>query len=237
MHVATSLRNWLPSVLQAVDPWMSKLDIASGQRWQPELTDKLADCAFGIICVTRSNQGQAWLNFEAGALSKAISGKTSVCPYLYKLEVNELEGPLSQFQARKADKEGTRQLVSSINERLEVKLSDQRVAEAFDNWWPKLEEAIASFRSAALPPIKRRSEQDLLLEILENTRAIRRSFAQPSDAQRPFKLPPRSPEVKNSLDWSPGDYEALNALGRSAYPKRDIPDLLADFDHLSEEAK
>ena len=69
-HVAQSLKGWLPSVIQAVKPWMSESDIESGQQWRAQLSKHLTECKFGIICVTAENQAKPWLNFEAGALSR-----------------------------------------------------------------------------------------------------------------------------------------------------------------------
>ena len=80
-HIAESLRNWIPKVLQAVKPWMSDQDISMGARWSPEITKKLEDSKVGVICLTPENQHNPWLMFEAGALSKTVD-HTYVCPYL-----------------------------------------------------------------------------------------------------------------------------------------------------------
>lgn len=144
-HIAQALRDWLPDVLQAVKPWMSDTDIKSGQKWQPELSKQLDECKFGIVCVTPENQAKPWLNFEAGALSKALGSTTFVCPYLYEMGPEGLTGPLSQFQSRKADKEGTRQLVFNINGRLDEndKRSQAHVEKAFERWWEELEKSLS----------------------------------------------------------------------------------------------
>jgi hypothetical protein len=204
-HIAQALRDWLPDVLQAVKPWMSDTDIESGQKWQPELSKQLDECKFGIVCVTPENQAKPWLNFEAGALSKALGSVTFVCPYLYEMEPEGLTGPLSQFQSRKADKEDTRQLVYNINGRLDEndKLSQAQVEKAFGRWWEELKKNLTNcpseqVSSPAIGPL------DLIPEILENTRALRRELVpklgmfEQADVDWGFASPPMS--ARNLLE-------------------------------------
>ena len=44
-----------------------------------------------------------------------IIDKTRVCPYLMGLEPTEVTGPLAQLQAVKAEKDGTKKLLQTIN--------------------------------------------------------------------------------------------------------------------------
>lgn len=104
-ELAFALRDWLPSVIQAVEPWLSSEDIPMGQRWAAEISERLQETDIGIICLTPENIDAEWLNFEARALSKFA--KSFVCPYALNLSPSDLKGPLSQFQVAMADREGT----------------------------------------------------------------------------------------------------------------------------------
>src|SRR6266404_1604418 len=81
-QLAQQLRNWLPNVLQAVEVWMSDVDIEAGARGIHEIFTQLERASFGVICLTPENLNAPWLLFEAGAISKKMTDKAHVCPYL-----------------------------------------------------------------------------------------------------------------------------------------------------------
>ena len=113
-HIARALQTWLRRVIQHLDPWMSELNIGAGQRWVNELWKGLEDSRFGIVCLTAENLQAPWMHFETGALAKAVEQR--VCPYLYEIEPANVQWPLAQFQMKKTDKTGTRELLQSIND-------------------------------------------------------------------------------------------------------------------------
>jgi hypothetical protein len=63
-----ALREWLPDVLHAVEPWVSTEDIAKEQLWLPAVTAALQESKFGICCLTPANVRSPWLAFKAGAM-------------------------------------------------------------------------------------------------------------------------------------------------------------------------
>lgn len=149
-HVARTLRKWIPFVLQSVDPWMSDQEIEPGTRWANELARTLDAINFGIICLTPETIDTPWVLFEAGALSKALSDSI-VCPYLIDLEPGQLKGPLNQFNAVLADKDGTLGLLRAMNRtnRKRQRLPEQILEETFEQWWPKID---ADLKQTPDPP-------------------------------------------------------------------------------------
>ena len=113
-----SIRNWLPNVIQSVEPYFTPSDVDKGTRWLSELTEVLNDSKVGILCVTRDNIDSDWLLFEAGVLSKQLK-QTHVCPVLFGIKPTDLAGPLKQFQATKFEKGDFRKLIGVINDCLE----------------------------------------------------------------------------------------------------------------------
>jgi len=125
---ASIFRNWLNSVIQSLEPFLSSEDIRKGSRWLTDILRELNDTSIGIIFIVPGNHNSPWLNFEAGAISKAVDS-ACVIPLLIGVERSELEGgPLSQFQSALFSKEEVYKILESINEKLEKgKLTDKRV--------------------------------------------------------------------------------------------------------------
>ena len=89
--VALIFRDWLPTVIQAIEPFVSSEDIEKGARWNTDIAQELKESSFGLICVTKENLSAPWLNFEAGALSKTIDN-TYVAPLLFDVKPSDLKG-------------------------------------------------------------------------------------------------------------------------------------------------
>jgi hypothetical protein len=145
LMVAQALYDWLPQVINQVEPWMSASSLESGKPSIAQITEALETVNFGIICVTPENQRETWLNFEAGALAKAVkSASASAIPLLVGFRsFGELDAPLSNYQAQMSTKADLRKIVHSLNEALGT--SARPVAHldrAFEMWWPELEEKL-----------------------------------------------------------------------------------------------
>lgn len=172
--IANALREWLPNVIQALEPWMSATDIEKGARWSSDIATQLEETSVGIICLTSDNLEAPWIHFEAGALSKTLE-KSFVCPYLFDLEPTDLKGPLVQFQAAKANKQDTRKLLHTINRAQgERALAEDKINKAFDVWWDELEKRLKVIPSKQEKQRPKRAEREILEEILELVRAQRR---------------------------------------------------------------
>jgi hypothetical protein len=166
--VAEALRDWLPSVVQQVEPFMSDQDIDAGARWQQRISEELEGARFGILCVTRENQEAPWLNFEAGAIAKEVD-TSRVVPLAIDLTPADVVPPLGLFQAKPLSRNGLLGIVESINAQCERPLAN--ITEACDVWWPKLEPALAEAQQATESrPV--RSQRDLIEEILTTVRGL-----------------------------------------------------------------
>ena len=186
---ATALKSWLPYIFTDANVFVSSEDIRKGKRWLPEISKQLSTTNFGIVCLTRDNLESPWLLFEAGALSKLKSAQ--VCSLLFgDLRNADVEGPLSNFQSTIFNKSDFLKLIQSINSKLgKGRLEDQRLKTMFEKWWPDLENAIADSSKHAEKSVKpKRSQEELLSEVLEITRAIARNLKESSNIDEYQKL-------------------------------------------------
>ncbi|MEW6645986.1 MAG: TIR domain-containing protein [Pseudomonadota bacterium] len=140
--VAKALRDWLPSVIQSIIPYVSSEDIDKGARWSSDIADELDESSFGVLCVTPDNIDAPWLNFEAGALGKSVD-KSRVCPFLFRIKRSDVTGPILQFQSTIHEKEDVYKLIKSINEACgDHGIEEFRLERTFEVWWPKLDEEL-----------------------------------------------------------------------------------------------
>jgi hypothetical protein len=185
---AVALQEFLGVVLQQVQPWVSASDIDAGARWSAEIAAALSASKVGILCVTPENQHEPWLQFEAGALAKTLEG-TFVCPYLIGMKKSDLaKSPLTQFQAKEANREDTWSLLQTINRALkEQAVGDDPLRRLFDAFWPELERKLAALPPVHSPP--KRSADDMTAEILELVRGLSRQRPATSDGFVPIPTP------------------------------------------------
>jgi len=170
-EMANSLREWLPMVLQYVDPFVSDKDISAGDRWAQKIAGELESANFGIICITPENLTSEWILFESGALSKSmLEGK--VIPLLFGLELSDLSGPLSQFQAQKVEETGIMEVVKAINGVAETKADEKIIDRAVPSLWPQLESALGDIPDIAPTEKHKRPAHEILEEIVTDVRGI-----------------------------------------------------------------
>jgi hypothetical protein len=169
--VAAALREFLPLVLHYAEPWFSEKDIAAGQRWAVELGTALEGTSYGIVVVTSEALNAPWVLFEAGALAKAVS-TTALIPYLVDLEPRAVSGPLAQFQAKKADRQSTLEVVQAINQLASAAVSPDRLVTLFAAFWPSLENALGNLPPQTSASAPTRTDSDLLEELLDRIRGL-----------------------------------------------------------------
>lgn len=193
--VAEALRDWLPNVIQSVEPWLSSEDIPLGARWHDEISKRLQGSSVGIVCLTRENLNAAWLQFEAGALSRL---ETLVCPYLLDVSPSEITGPLAHFQCAQANRDGTFRLLQTLNSHSgKEALSERVLCRAFDLHWPTLQSKLDDIRRFSPPPLTKRSPDEMLEEILALLRQVlaERAASPVKPSSTPVTEPPAKPRV------------------------------------------
>lgn len=183
-EIALVFRDWLPSVIQSITPYVSSEDIEKGARWSSDISNELQASSYGILCVTRENINAPWINFEAGALSKAVD-TSRVSPFLLGLKRTEISGPLVQFQSTIYERDDLKKLVFTLNSiDTSNQLTPQRLEDIFDVWWPRLEgqlDPLQAQTEIANPTEETpaRNPNEILEEILELTRSQQKILLNP----------------------------------------------------------
>jgi len=173
-EVANLLSEWLCCVIQAARPWISTRDLDRGSLWFGEINDQLKDTTVGIICLTQENKARPWILFEAGALAKGLS-TSRVCTLLIDLDPKDIEDLLAQFNHTFPTSDSIYGLVKTLNSTLGASGLDIRVLDqVFKTYWPQFEEKfkVVLEQTETHAPSKPRPKEDVLGEILENTRLM-----------------------------------------------------------------
>lgn len=144
--VAEALKNWMPLVINRLDPWVSSEDIFAGSRWAIELGRVLEEVHACVPCVTPDNLRAPWLYFEAGAASKRLD-HSLVCPYLLGVQKGALPGPLNQFQVCEANKTDTLRLILRLNTSLDSgRIAETSLRRSFSLLWPDLKKKLQTIK-------------------------------------------------------------------------------------------
>jgi len=170
-QLAQALRDWMPLVLHYAEPWLSEADISAGERWAQSMAKELEVSNFGIISVTRENVASPWILFEAGSLAKSLE-ESRVIPLLLDLEFSEISGPLAQFQAKKADRDGLSEVIQSVNKVAPEPVPEARAGQLFEALWPKLEEQLSSIPKQPAAAKPTRPQPEILEELVAGVRSL-----------------------------------------------------------------
>ena len=175
-ETAEALSEWIPQVIQAVEPFFSP-DMEKGVNWGTEITQELEESMIGIICLTEENLNNKWVLYEAGALSNMKDAY--VCTFLLDIEPSQIEPPLGMFQHTKFNKGDIWKLLLTIRKKVkeanEISPDEKVLSRIFSKFWPELEsrlKIIAQHQPKVTQPV--RSDSEKLDEILELVRALAR---------------------------------------------------------------
>ena len=140
---ARILREWLPEVLPFVRPWVSSEDIRKGTRWSDELWARLQRTSYCIVCLTPGAVRSPWVNFEAGAVARAVHGPAHVSPLLLGISPQDLGGsPLAMFQCTEFNERDVERLLKAINGVATAPIPESQVVAGLRRSWVSLRDEI-----------------------------------------------------------------------------------------------
>lgn len=175
--IAQAMHTFLGDTIQELKPFLSSEDIRKGGRWSNEIGIQLADCNFGILCMTKDNLDARWILFEAGALSKLPN--SHVTALLAGIQSTDITPPLSQFQHTGISRAEILKLLEDINGLLpeEKRLDSARLIRVFDSNWPAVNDSLTAslkLSEGDAPAVQRRSTENMVEELLDLVREMKR---------------------------------------------------------------
>lgn len=176
--LASHLRDWMPNVIQALEPWMSAEDISKGAPWLQQIRESLTQAkGIGVFCVTPENIDSPWLNFEAGFLASCDAAR--VCVVTLDIAPVDLRAPLNLFQATSANAQDFKKLLESLNAQTERPLTQAVLDKAFNTHWPTINQAFEKTvaQKPDQPKAKKRTADEMLHELIEISRRIEGSIS------------------------------------------------------------
>ncbi len=181
-RVALKLREWLPSVIQALGrtpPFVSSEDIVSGKRWSFEIKEHLDTSNYGIICLTPQNINSPWVNFEAGCISTAFNASKLTSILVGVTTTDIAKSPLSQFQNVLTTENHILKLCKSINQSLSEPISENLLETSFKAHWKALEDEfktilleIEADKKSDKKEVPNAKSEDVLLSLLQRQNEI-----------------------------------------------------------------
>jgi hypothetical protein len=134
---------------------------------------------------------------------------------LFDLEPADIQPPLAQFQATRANKKELSKLLKTLNTALaENALSETHIDEAIEVWWPKLEQQFKVLPSEHPKATPFRSDRELLEEILalarSQNRLSERQHRKKEDDGDPDALDPFTLAIWETIDSVDPDMYAMD---------------------------
>ena len=109
--------------------------------------------------------------FEAGALSKAMQD-AKVIALLFGLELSDLSGPLSQFQALKVDQQGMLNALKAINEVSDAKTDDATIERLVPALWSQLQDKLDQIPDKEVSEKHMRPQTEILEDLVTQVRGL-----------------------------------------------------------------
>ncbi|MDA1127861.1 MAG: TIR domain-containing protein [Chloroflexi bacterium] len=202
-RIAEGLRDWLPTVVQAIVPWVSFEDIEKGSNWDNVIKAELEKSSVGIFCLTPESLQSRWLNFEAGAIAAKLKEETLICTYLYGFpSPKEVGPPLDRFQSTEAKKDDTKKLLQDINRRCETPVRDEILEKLFELTWGDFDKVLTEVSGMDVGAVPApRSQEDVIDEMAAGIRTLLGR----GQRQRPPISVPISPESASIISESGRD--------------------------------
>ncbi len=174
-QLALALREWIPTVVDKVDPFVSDIDIEKGTKGLDKLDKELESTKHGILCLTPENLRAPWINYEAGSLAKFTETRR-IWTVLFNVSVSDVQKanvPYAQFQHTQVeDEKDVVKLLASIYQAAEHDTSANTIKTRVHRGWPDLQEKLKAISTEAIVSTKPTPEQ-MIVDLHQHLRSTK----------------------------------------------------------------
>ncbi|MFD0892890.1 TIR domain-containing protein [Luteolibacter ambystomatis] len=140
--IASAIKNWLLTLMDEVDVWISDEDIQLGEQWRESLGDALESSSYAILCITPQNMDSPWIAMEAGAIAMKGRNACRAVPLLFGIERHDLPSHLAGFQSIEASEQNlirlAREIHEHVNSSTRPEVFDRRIKSHTRELWDEL---------------------------------------------------------------------------------------------------
>lgn len=146
---AKLVREFLPQIINIKqdDIFMSSESIGLGTNGILSINENLSESGFGLLFMTPNNKDETWLNFEAGAISKGLTGNR-VTPIVFDTKDKDSVlsgGPISTLQGTLFSEESFLKIILDMNKELpeDLRREEELVKKIYLNLWKGIERQVS----------------------------------------------------------------------------------------------
>ncbi len=134
-QVAKTLRDWVPQVLQSVEPWLASSELISGQPVAKSIEGSITSADVVLLCLTRQNMLSNWTKIESAV---ALNAKRPIIPVCIDFPVSDLSGMFAMYQGMTLDEAGIHRLMTALNSRLTDPMESHKLDRLLGIWMPEI---------------------------------------------------------------------------------------------------
>lgn len=143
-RIASLLRDWLPEVINALEPWLAADSFGRENRWLEVNAGPFSEAGMIVACVTTANAGEDWKSLDPSKfeLSIAESAPLLVLLLVAGVDAASLRNVPDGASVIRLDRSGLKLLAEKLNSLADQPTDYDVLGRRFEGLWPRLEQCL-----------------------------------------------------------------------------------------------
>lgn len=142
-RIAGLLRDWLPEILDAVEPWLAADTFGRSNHWLEVNAGPFTKAGMIVACVTPANSGENWKSLDPSDFELSIAETPpQLVLLLGGVDVSSLQRVPAGASVITADRQGIQLLVEKLNGLADRPMDYTILGRRIDAMWPRLERSL-----------------------------------------------------------------------------------------------